>query len=112
MNKLNTSFGRDFFISLLAVFKGTVQSYKRQYENAVEMLPKEQKIVENSFKEHMAKDPFTKNIEYSYLYVVLDNKKMKITALDKQLKKVYSVKLGARFSANWKYGKTNCLEDT
>ena len=73
------------------------------------MHPEEQKITYDSFKEHIEKDPAPRDVIYSYLYVIMHKKNMKIIALDEQFMKVLSVNCVPRFQADWKYGKTSWL---
>lgn len=99
----------DFIIELIGGFGGTNRSYKKRFEKAAIMSPDEQKIVTDCFNNHIVKDPITANISYSYLYVILRKKSMKIVALDDQLYKVFSASFKPRFTAEWKTGRTNKL---
>lgn len=95
----------DFIIELIGVFSGSNRNYKKEFEKAISMSPDEQKIVIDCFNNHIAKDPITANISYSYLYVILRKKNMKVVALDNQYKKVFAACFKPRFASNWHYGK-------
>lgn len=99
----------DFLIELIGTLSGSNRNYKKEFEKATIMSPDEQKIVNDCFNEHITMDPITANIPYSYLYVILRNKNMKVVALDEQLNKVFSASFKPRFTAEWKTGRTNKL---
>lgn len=99
----------DFIIELIGVFRGANRNYKKEFEKAAIISPDEQKIVNDCFNEHITKDPITANMSYSYLYVILRKKNMKVVALDDQLNKVFSASFKPRFTAEWKYGKMKTI---
>lgn len=99
----------DFIIELIGTLSGSNRNYKKEFEKAAIMTPDEQKIVNDCFNEHITKDPITANVSYSYLYVILRKKSMKVVALDDHFYKVFSASFKLRFTAEWKTGRTNKL---
>lgn len=95
----------DFLIQLLSVFKVSSKDYRKKYARATYMTTEEQRIVKDCFEQHLVKESIKSDVKYSYVYVVLRKKRMKIVALDNEYKSVFYAIFKPRFSANWKYGK-------